>query len=351
MKLPKYTGKDYYVLALVLIPISVALSYAAMGKALFADFRVFLTAILLSSVILAIYFMCCGWWAVLMKQRFVHESDTGKKLFFMIVAFLMMSGFVLLLIFNLFENIPFFNYKIEQSRFIWAYIGLGFVNIFLSFLFEGISRFEEWKANLRRKEQLQLHFQQSQLQGLKSQVSPHFLFNSLNSLSSLIEEDTEAAERFLDEMSKVYRYMLRPEDEQLATLKKEIQFIESYFHLLKVRFGESLQTNIRLAPEHLDYMLPSLTLQTIVEDAIRQNTMSKNQPLVIEIGVAEEGILFVRHNTNPKTRSEVADQEGRLEEMISRYQQLQEPVITVREEYGSRTISIPFINTIETAWK
>lgn len=351
MELPKYTGKDYYVLALILLPVSVVLSYAAMGNALFAGYRIFLAASLISAIVLGLYFWVCGWWAVAMKQRFPGESDTGRKLFFMIAAFLVMSGLVLLLIFKVFEFIPFFNYKIDQGRFIWAYLGLGFVNIFLSFLFEGISRFEEWKANLQRKEQLQQNFQQSQLQALKSQASPHFLFNSLNSLSCLIEEDTEAAGRFLDEMSKVYRYMLRPQAEQLAPLRTEIQFMESYLHLLKVRFGESLQTSIDIDPACEDCLLPALALQVAVENAISLNTMSRGRPLVVEIGAAGDGPLFVRHNINPRVAGGGADQETRLDELIRRYKLLRQPLISVREEGGSRTIAIPFINATEGIWK
>ncbi len=347
MELPKYTGKDYYVLALILLPVSVALSYAAMGNALFGDYRVFLLATLISGVVLAFYFTACGWWAVAMKQRFPHESGTGKKLFFMIAAFLLMSGLVLLLIFNLFERIPFFHYKIGQGRFIWAYLGLGFVNIFLSFLFEGIARFEEWKANLQRKEQLERNFRQSQLQALKSQVNPHFLFNSLNSLSSLIEEDAGAAGRFLDELSKVYRYMLRPDAGQLAPLKAEIQFIESYLHLLKARFGESLQAAINIDPAHQGRLLPTLALQAAVEDIIGRNAMSSRQPLVIEIGAGGDGMLVVSHNINPKAGNGRPEPEERLEVLARKYQLLRQPPVSVQEEGGRRSIRIPFINATE----
>lgn len=351
MELPKYTGKDYYVLALILLPVSVVLSYAAMGQALFAGYRVFLVAALITAIVTGAYFIICGWWAVAMKQRFPREADTGRKLFFMIAAYLVMSGLVLFLIFNLFERIPFFHYKMDQGRFVWAYLGLGFVNIFLSFLFEGISRFEEWKANLERKEQLERNFRQSQLQALRSQADPHFLFNSLSALSCLIEEDPEAAERFLDEMSKVYRYMLRPETEQLAPLKAEIQFIGSYLYLLKARFGESLQTALKIDPACLENLLPTLTLQAAVEDAISQNAMSREQPLVIEIGADGGEVLFVRHNVHPKARNGRAGQEARLETLLGKYQLLGQPAISVQEEGGIRTISIPFINSAEAIWK
>lgn len=344
MELPKYTGKDYYVLALILLPVSLVLSYAAMGSALFGGFRIFIAAIVVTAIVLGAYFTACGWWGVAMKERFPREADTGKKLFFMIAAFLIMSGLVLLLIFNLFESIPFFQYKLDQGRFIWAYLGLGSVNIFLSFLFEGISRFEEWKANLERKEQLERNFRQSQLQALKSQANPHFLFNSLNTLSCLIEEDADAAERFLDEMSKVYRYMLRQDAGQLAPLKMEIQFIESYLHLLKVRFGESLQIGIDIDPACMDKLLPPLTLQAAVEDAVSHNAMSREQPLTVEIRADGDGMLLVRHNINPKAGNEKPEQEERLGILARKYQLLHQPAIAVQEEEGVRTINIPFIN-------
>lgn len=351
MKLPEYTGKDYYILALILLPVSVVISYAAMGPALFGGLGIFFTATLISAVVLGAYFTACGWWAVAMKERFPREADTGKKLFFMIIAFLIMSGLVLLLIFNLFERIPFFHYSMDQGRFIWAYLGLGFVNIFLSFLFEGISRFEAWKANLERREQLERNFRQSQLQALKSQASPHFLFNNLNTLSCLIEEDPNAAEQFLDEMSKVYRYMLRPETGHLVPLKTEMQFMDSYLFLLKVRFGALLQTAVEVGPGAGGSLLPPLALQAIIEDAINGNAMSRAEPLTIAVTAGSDGLLSVRHNINPKAGSENAGQETNLGELIKKYELLGQPGIRVREERGERVIGIPLINATDTVWK
>ena len=96
---------------------------------------------------------------------------------------------------------------------------------------------------------------QSQLEGLKDQVNPHFLFNSLNSLSSLISEDPEKAEKFLDEMSKVYRYLLRTNEEGLTTLESEMQFIQSYFHMLKTRYGDGLDMETQIDDHYLNYQI------------------------------------------------------------------------------------------------
>ena len=118
---------------------------------------------------------------------------------------------------------------------------MAIMNIFFTLVMEGISRYNNWRENLKETEQLKKTFTQSQLLGLKSQVNPHFLFNSLNTLSSLIAEDEGQAETFLNEMSKVYRYMLRGDDEQLVPLQTELKFIASYTHLLDKRFVQSLQ--------------------------------------------------------------------------------------------------------------
>ena len=131
----------------------------------------------------------------------------------MIFTFLCMSGLFLLLMFKLYANIKYFSYKINEDSFVWAYFAMGISNVFLTFLHEGIARYENWKKNQEETELLKDAYQQSRLLGLKSQVNPHFLFNSLNSLSSLISEDEEEAEVFLDEMSKVYRYMLRNDED------------------------------------------------------------------------------------------------------------------------------------------
>lgn len=343
MNLPKYNSKDYYVLALVLVPVALLVSYAAMGRLLFASWEVVLTATLCAGLVLAGFFTFCSWWAVRMQQRFPQEAEVGRKLFFMITVFLLMSGLVLLFIFTIFEAIPFFNYRIDHGRFVWAYLGLGFVNIFLSFLMEGISRFEEWKANLERQEQLQRHFQYSQLQGLKTQVNPHFLFNNLNTLSSLIEEDTAAAERFLDEMSKVYRYLLRPEDEQLVALRAELRFLHAYLHLLRMRFGAALDVCIDLPDELLGQLLPPLTLQAIVEETIRSQSMSKQQPLRLRLTAAGTAGLCFSHSLNPKARTAAIAGEPSFGELIRKYQLLGQAEVTVTEADGCRIITIPFI--------
>jgi LytS/YehU family sensor histidine kinase len=231
----------------------------------------------------------------------------------------------------------------EENNFTWAYIATGIMNIFLTFLNEGIYRFENWKSNLKETEQLKIAFKQSQLIGLKSQVNPHFLFNSLNSLSGLIQEDTEKAEKFLDEMSKVYRYLLRNDEDPLVKLATEIQFISSYFSLLKARYCDAVEVNININEPDREKMLPPLSLQVIVENALYQNKTSKGSPLKISITSGNENCVVIKNNVQRKMITEITDQETGLDNLIKKYQLMSQRPVEIHDSGDERIIILPLI--------
>jgi LytS/YehU family sensor histidine kinase len=192
-------------------------------------------------------------------------------------------------------------------------------------------------------EQLKKTYRQGRLQGLKSQVNPHFLFNSLNSLSSLISEDEEQAEKFLDEMSKVYRYMLRNDEEQLVTLDTELKFVASYIYLLKARYGEGLQVQVDIEDADREKVLPPLSLQTIIENAITQNTISKSCPLKIGISAKGNGSLDVINTLQPKQITESFDAEAGLDNLVSKYEFLNDEKVVINETTNQRLIQLPLL--------
>lgn len=105
------------------------------------------------------------------------------------------------------------------------------------------------------------------LDSLKARINPHFLFNSLSTLSSLVAEDPKQAERFIEELASVYRYLLRTNDQPLTTLSDELDFIRAYFHLLQMRFGRSIELEVAIDERYYLFLLPPLTLQLLVENA------------------------------------------------------------------------------------
>jgi LytS/YehU family sensor histidine kinase len=208
---------------------------------------------------------------------------------------------------------------------------------------EGVDRYEKWSASMEETDQLRKVFRQTQLQGLKSQLNPHFLFNSLNSLSSLISEDEEKAEQFLNEMSKVYRYMLRNDDEQLVTVATELQFIDSYFFLLHARYGEGIQLTIDVSEYAAQALVPPLSLQILLENALTQNSISKIKPLKIAIRSVNDACLEVRNNRQPKIINNTSEIEAGVDLLVNKYRLLSSGDVVIEDGLDERLVRLPLI--------
>ncbi|MBO0936245.1 sensor histidine kinase [Fibrella sp. HMF5335] len=208
-------------------------------------------------------------------------------------------------------------------------------------IYEGGYVLRQWQQTYVEKEALVKANLQSQLDSLKNQINPHFLFNNLNSLSSLISENPRQAEAFVDEISSVYRYLLRSNEFDLTTLRNELAFIDSYFHLLKTRYTAGIELHI-FAPEHEQgLLLPPLTLQVLVENAVKHNIILAEQPLHIEI-LARDGSLIVRNNLQRKSTSVVSNRVG-LANIATKYQLLGTGGIDIREEASSFVVTLPLL--------
>jgi two-component system, LytTR family, sensor kinase len=347
MKLPEYNGKDNFVMVIIVPLFALLFNLVNFQQQYFADVFHFIVFTIISMLGFAIYFIACGSIAVFLKKRFPTQKDLFKRLLMTIFVFLLNTGLFLYAFLHVYEYFLWFNYQFNEQGFLWNYFALGIINIFLTFLMEGIDQYNNWKINIAETEKLNAAYKQSQLNGLKSQVNPHFLFNSLNSLSSLIEEDEEKADFFLDEMSKVYRYMLRNDDEQMVTLETELKFISSYLHLLKARYGEGLQLNINSTIAYKNKLLPPLTLQVIVENAFTQNIVSKSSPLIIEINATTNDVIVVKNNSQLKAITSAVDFETGLDNLVKKYELLGIPLHVDDSSRTYRIITIPLLTKKE----
>lgn len=201
-------------------------------------------------------------------------------------------------------------------------IGMTIGSLLVTFLVLGIYFTMGFYHKLRKteveKEQLLKESTVSQLESLKSQVNPHFFFNSLNTLSYLIPEDPAKAVNFVQKMSKAFRYILEIRDRQLVPLREELAFLESYNCLLKERFGENLQFKIAVPGHLLGHQLPPLSLQMLFENAIKHNIVSSQHPLLIELFPDGEGRLVARNNLQLKKQDTASTRLG-LENIRQRY--------------------------------
>ncbi|HVG12374.1 MAG TPA: histidine kinase, partial [Flavisolibacter sp.] len=197
----------------------------------------------------------------------------------------------------------------------------------------------------QKNELLRLQMQQ-QLDNLKGKVNPHFLFNSLNTLSSLIYSDSAKAEQFVEELSAVYRYMLKNNEDDLATLKEEIDFINSFFILIKIRFTDGIQTSINVEERLEKNKLPAISLQILVENAIKHNVISKAEPL--HISISTEGETLVVSNNLQKKPQTLASEKMGLNYIISKYALVNKSGVEIDDAGDHFTVRLPLLKPMET---
>lgn len=209
-------------------------------------------------------------------------------------------------------------------------------------IYEGGYVLRQWKQTYLEKEELVKNQWQTRFNSLKSQVNPHFLFNSLNALSALIDESPVQAGQFVDELSTMYRYLLQANDRELTSLSTELRFIESYAHLLQTRHGAGIKFRIAVSDDHLTSSLPPLTLQLLVENAVKHNVVLASQPLFIDISTTEAGQLQVRNNLQRK-KGRVASNGIGLTNIAAKYRMLTQTDIIVQHEECYFTVLLPLL--------
>ncbi len=201
------------------------------------------------------------------------------------------------------------------------------------------------KKSIHEKERLEKENVQSQLEILKNQVKPHFLFNSLNTLASIIPDDPDLAVDYVQKLSKVYRYILEIKDKKLIPLSEEINCITAYLFMLKIRFGDNLIVNIKddnfVAQDHI---VP-LSLQLLVENAVKHNIISSKKPLHINIYKEKKGQLIVKNNLQKKEQIMPSTGTG-LNNIRSRYEILSNDAVEVLTTQNEFIVTLPLISIL-----
>jgi CheY-like chemotaxis protein len=211
----------------------------------------------------------------------------------------------------------------------------------------------ENKRLIREKHELMLNAERqqkenilSQFESLKNQVNPHFLFNSLNALAALVHEDADLAERFITKLTKVYRYILEYRQVAVIALEEELRVIQDYCFLQEIRFGDSLEMVITIPEHYLSWQVPPLTIQMLVENAIKHNVVSRTRPLMVEVFVDETDYLVVRNNY--QKREELVPSTGiGLRNLEGRYRFLTDRKPTFYLEDNAYIAKVPLLTGTE----
>ncbi|WP_114752642.1 sensor histidine kinase [Pleomorphovibrio marinus] len=218
-----------------------------------------------------------------------------------------------------------------------------FIAFIIITIFTARSWLYEWKNAAIEAEQLKSENLASQYQSLKDQLNPHFLFNSLNVLTNLVYESPDKSAAFIQQLSKIYRYVLEVQEEELVTMEQELGFAENFLSLQKIRFEKSLEYTIEVH-EYKEFFLPPLSLQLLMENAIKHNIISLEQPLKILI-VQEKDTLLVKNRLQPKLTQEIAGNGIGLSNIEKRYAILSERKPKIMQTEKEFIVELPLLKT------
>ncbi len=206
---------------------------------------------------------------------------------------------------------------------------------------EGAYFFNEWKQSLIRSEKLEKEKVESQLEAMRNQANPHFLFNSLNVLSSLVHTNPDKAEEFIGEFASVYRYVLNISEKNVVTLEEELGFLNAYLYLQKVRFKEGLECNIDVSKEMTEHYVAPFSLQMLVENAIKHNIVDKEHPLMIDVYIKDSKV-FIRNNIQLREAEDNSNGVG-LSNLRQRYFHLAGIMPEVKQNDKEFIVNIPLL--------
>ncbi|WP_242009221.1 sensor histidine kinase [Robertkochia solimangrovi] len=175
------------------------------------------------------------------------------------------------------------------------------LTIMIMAIYEAIYYNIRFKKSVREEEQANKALVQAQLDALQNQTQPHFFFNTLNTLRDLIDQNSrEEAKEFVDKLSEMYRFLLELGNDDLIPLMKELRFAKAYIHIQSERFGENLKLNWDIPETSLDSMIVPMSLQPLLENAIKHNVVSKAKPLLINVSI-QDNKLVVANKLEPKS--------------------------------------------------
>ncbi len=278
-----------------------------------------------------------------MNLKFPWVSTPGKRILVHLPVIIIYSAVVIyiaMLGFNRYVcNFP----EATKNSFMIVAVIIGvMVSLIILPIEIGRQFFGHWKASLVEIEKYKTESLQAQLQNLKNQINPHFLFNNMSVLSSLVYKDQDKAVDFINQLSKVYRYLLDNKDSELVTLQEELTFIESYTYLIQIRFDTNIKFETNIEKSKLQLLLPPMALQILVENAIKHNEISQAMPLTVHIKTTED-TLEISNNLQLRSQSEPSSKTG-LKNINERYKYFTNKPLEIIETQNLFVVRIPLLH-------
>ncbi len=275
-----------------------------------------------------------------MRQRFPGYSQTTKRILLESLLAIIYTFFATFLL----DELLCKGILRKEGNLLGFRISL-VPTVLVYLVYEAVYFFESWKTNVRKTESLMREGVQSQLEVLKNQLDPHFLFNSMNTLAALIDDTNTDAQQYLEHLSDVYRYVLVSRNKNTVLVEEEIAFVDAYVYLNKIRFRDNLLVEKNISTETYRQHVTPLSLQMLIENAIKHNVVSKEKPLKILIQQEGDQYLVVENNIQEKAIMERSTRVG-LQNIINRYSLLTERRVQVIQDGAIFTVKIPLINQL-----
>ncbi len=276
-----------------------------------------------------------------MNTHYPWVSKTKRRILFHLPVALLYSACSLYLMMYVY-NAKICGLDTQHKKLMEASLVISLLISTLILSFEiGGQLLKGWKLSLVEVEKYKTESVQAQLQNLKDQINPHFLFNNLSVLTSLVYQDQEKAVDFINQLSKVYRYLLDNKTNELVRLNDELKFIDSYIYLLKIRFEQNILFDIRVDKSEMNKLIPPMSVQMLVENAIKHNEISSESPLTISIE-AKDGVLEVKNNYQARAQKEASSKSG-LKNIQDRYRYFTDIPVEINHDLHHFIVRIPLI--------
>ena len=282
---------------------------------------------------------------IFLRKKYPEFSDDAKRI---ILFFLAVSGTVILVDFigvSLLNSIPNVHVAHHLSR-IKQLLFIVFITVMIMAIYEAIYYNIRLKKSIREEEESKRILIQAQLDVLQNQVQPHFFFNTLNTLRDIIDQNSkEDAKEFVDKLSDIYRFLLETGNENLIYLKNELRFAKAYIHIQSERFGNNLKLNWDIPKASLESMIVPMSLQLLLENAIKHNVVSKAKPLHINVSISDHQ-LVVSNNIQAKSTQLPSTKLG-LANIEKRYALISGKSIKIENDGNQFSVELPLLKTSE----
>lgn len=302
----------------------------------------------LASWCTSLFFTICDWFIIrsiliLLRKKYPDFHDDTKRTIIFLLAIVATVTFVDFFGGMLLEKVfSFLGMNVNHTTKLKILLPILLITTMTMAIYEAIYYYVRLKKSIREEEQAKQIMIQAQLDTLRNQAQPHFLFNSLNTLRDVIDHDPkENAKKFVDKLSDVYRFILESGNANLISLEEELKFVNAYIHIQSERFGNNLQVHWDISEEKAILMVVPMSVQLLIENAIKHNIVSKAKPLKVSIETKGD-VLIVRNNIQPKSTQIPSTKIG-LKNIEKRYQLISNKLPEIKKEEGQFVVSLPLL--------